>query len=132
MKFETQELNLSELPKIDIAAAKVASLSTEAAVSTFSHKEEMLSDRPSRDQVAIRNKEREMRIKELSIKLKTPSGLSDLEEEPAYMRRKVNLDTVKNSNESTVSRFSLNETVDENGQKRVELRDNPFLHDNVD
>ena len=73
-----------------------------------------------------------MRIKEFTIKLKTPSGLSDLEEEPAYLRRKVNLESVKSSNESTVSRFSLNETVDENGQKRVELRDNPFLHDNVD
>ncbi len=132
MKFEAQDLNPSELPKIDLTQAKAASVSTEAVVNTFSHKEEMLSDRPTRNEVTIRNKEREMRIKELSIKLKTPSGLSDLEEEPAYMRRKVNLDTVKNSNESTVSRFSLNETVDENGQKRVELRDNPFLHDNVD
>ena len=29
--------------------------------------------------------------------------------------------------------FSVNEEVDENGERRIELRDdNPFLHDNVD
>ncbi|MEN9638539.1 MAG: hypothetical protein RLZZ262_407, partial [Bacteroidota bacterium] len=107
--------------------------SIEAQVdAALSHREDVMTDRPTRSEINIRNKEREMRIKEFTIKLKTPSGLSDLEEEPAYLRRKVNLDAVKNSNESTVSRFSLNETVDENGQKRVELRDNPFLHDNVD
>jgi len=132
MKFEAMEAPINEVPQVDLTQAKAASLQNEATPASFSHKEELVSDRPSRNEVNIRNKEREMRIKEFTIKLKTPSGLSDLEEEPAYMRRKVNLENVKNSNESTVSRFSLNETVDENGQKRVELRDNPFLHDNVD
>jgi cell division protein FtsZ len=132
MKFETQEVSALDTPSVDFTQAK-ASGSVEAQVDTsLSHREDVMTDRPTRSEINIRNKEREMRIKEFTIKLKTPSGLSDLEEEPAYLRRKVNLDAVKNSNESTVSRFSLNETVDENGQKRVELRDNPFLHDNVD
>jgi cell division protein FtsZ len=131
MKFESQE-SLTELPQVDLTQAKAASVNSGATAVSFTHREEVMTDRPTRNEVNIRNKEREMRIKEFTIKLKSPSGLSDLEEEPAYMRRKVNLDNVKSSNESTVSRFSLNETVDENGQKRVELRDNPFLHDNVD
>ncbi|MEN9348117.1 MAG: hypothetical protein RLZZ77_1628 [Bacteroidota bacterium] len=92
-----------------------------------------ISDRPARTELLARNKERELRIREFTQKLKTPSGLNDLESEPAYMRRKVALDNVKGSGESSVSRFALNESVDENGEKRIELRDNnPFLHDNVD
>jgi cell division protein FtsZ len=92
-----------------------------------------VQDRPKRADLAVRNKEREGRIREFTMKLKTPSGLNDLESEPAYMRRKVMLDNVKNSGESSVSRFTLSETTDEHGNKRAELRDNnPFLHDNVD
>jgi cell division protein FtsZ len=132
MKFEPQEALPQETPQVDLTHAKAESELSQAALSALQYKEEVMTDRPSRNEVTIRNKEREMRIKEFTIKLKTPSGLSDLEEEPAYMRRRVNLENVKGSSESVVSRFSLNETVDENGQKRVELRDNPFLHDNVD
>jgi cell division protein FtsZ len=92
-----------------------------------------VSDRPNRSEVMVRNKERESRIREFTVKLKTPSGLNDLESEPAYMRRKINLDNVQHSSESTVSRFTLSESTDEYGNKKVELRDNnPFLHDNVD
>jgi cell division protein FtsZ len=95
--------------------------------------EEQLSDRPARTELLARNKERELRIREFTQKLKSPSGLNDLESEPAYMRRRVALDNVKSSGESSVSRFALNESIDENGEKKVELRDNnPFLHDNVD
>jgi cell division protein FtsZ len=101
---------------------------------TLKLKEESdISDRPARVELQQRNKEREMRIRELSIKLKTPSGVNDLESEPAYVRRKVSLENVAHSSESSVSRFTLSETTDEAGNKKVELRDNnPFLHDNVD
>ena len=110
--------------------------STEAVSSTdhlMMKEDSQISDRPARTELLARNKERELRIREFTQKLKTPSGLNDLESEPAYMRRKVALDNVKGSGESSVSRFALNESVDENGEKRIELRDNnPFLHDNVD
>ena len=43
------------------------------------------------------------------------------------------LSDVPNSADSTMSRYTLNEETDENGERRVELRrNNPFLHDNVD
>ncbi len=74
-------------------------------------------------------KEREERLKSLSIQLKTPEGLADLEKQPAYVRRKVNLNPVPASNESQVSRFTLNET----GDKKTQIKsNNSFLHDNVD
>ena len=77
--------------------------------------------------------ERIARIKELSSKLKTPSGLSDLEAEPAYKRRAVNLDDVPHSSDNTVSRFTISEETTEDGEKKTGLRgNNSFLHDNVD
>jgi cell division protein FtsZ len=77
--------------------------------------------------------ERITRIKELSMKLKTPSGIADLENEPAYKRRQVNLETTPHSSENTVSKYTLSEEEGENGDKKTEIKpNNSFLHDNVD
>lgn len=93
----------------------------------------VMSDRPTREELTARNKEREQRIRELTMKLKTPSGLTDLENEPAYKRRGIALDNTPHSSESQVSRFSLNEEETPEGNHEMKLRDNnPFLHDNVD
>lgn len=95
--------------------------------------EDMEDERPSREELMSKNKERESRIKELTFKLKTPSGLADLEDEPAYKRRNVTLDNVPHSSESQASRYSLSEEESEEGEKKAKLKDNnSFLHDNVD
>jgi cell division protein FtsZ len=87
-------------------------------------------DRSSINQLQI---ERSDRIKQICMKLKSPGGLNTLEDEPAYMRKKVVLDSPPASNESQASRFGISETTDLNGEKRYGLSDNnPFLHDNVD
>ena len=75
-----------------------------------------------------RNKDRIARLKELSMKLRTPSGIHDLETEPAYLRKKQALDAVPHSSESQVSRYTLGE---ENGEPQIKAN-NSFLHDNVD
>ena len=81
----------------------------------------------------MRNREREQRIREISMKLKTPSGLVDLENEPAFKRRNVRLDDTPHSSDSSVSKFALGEEEDEAGNKRAQLRDdNSFLHGQVD
>ena len=88
---------------------------------------------PSREEMMSRNKEREGRIKEISMKLRTPSGISDLEDTPAYVRRNVNLDNTPHSSDSSVSKFALGEEEDESGNKQARLKDdNSFLHNNVD
>jgi len=80
-----------------------------------------------------RANDRIMRLKDLSLKLRTPSGISDLESEPAYKRRQVNLDDVPHSSESQVSRFTLSEEEGEDGEKKAGIKpNNSFLHDNVD
>ncbi|MDB9725112.1 cell division protein FtsZ [Salibacteraceae bacterium] len=77
--------------------------------------------------------ERMARLRNLSMQLKTPSGISSLEGQPAFKRRSIELDDVAASDVSQVSRLSINETEDENGEKKTEIKsNNSFLHDNVD
>ena len=76
----------------------------------------------------IEAREREERLREISIKLRTPSGLTKLEEEPAYKRNKIDLEETIHSSEDEVSHFSLEEKDD-----NILLNDNnSYLHDNVD
>ena len=90
-------------------------------------------DRVSPEEQQRQQNERAQKIREMSLKLKTPSGISDLENEPAYKRREVNLDNTPHSSESNVSRYTLSEDEDENGEKKPQIRpNNSFLHDRVD
>ena len=76
----------------------------------------------------IEAREREDRLREISIKLRTPSGLTKLEEEPAYKRNNIDLEETVHSSEDEVSSFTLEEKDDD-----IILNDNnSFLHDNVD
>lgn len=76
-----------------------------------------------------RSKDRVNKLRELSIKIKSTAGLSELENEPAYKRKNVQFSEVTPSSESHISRFSLAE----NEENQTELKsNNSFLHDNVD
>ena len=130
----TGEATLVNLEEIESTLQEVVTAQkTESEVTaTLDHKTETQTHRPTRAELNSRNKEREMRIREFTLKLKTSNGLQELESEPAYSRKRVSLDTPTPSHESNVARFSLQESLDENGRKKIELKDNPFLHDNVD
>ena len=79
------------------------------------------------------SQERLQRIKKATQKLRSPLGLNEMENEPAYKRRNVELDDVKQSSDPSISRYTLWEDEDENGEKKSGLSDNnSFLHDNVD
>lgn len=87
----------------------------------------------SREELAARNQERMQRVSEISNRLRTPSGLTKLEDEPAYMRRNVKLDDQPHSSQSSVSKFTLFGEEDENGNVRAQLReDNSYLNKKVD
>ena len=78
-------------------------------------------------------KDRMARLRNLSSMLKSPSGIANLETEPAFKRRAIDLDEVTPSSESQVSRFTLSESEDQDGDKKVDIKsNNSFLHDNVD
>ena len=72
--------------------------------------------------------ERVSRIQEYTSKLKKAEGISEFENEPAYIRRNINLNNAAPSNEESFSRFGLSN----DSEGRTGLRNNNFLHDNVD
>lgn len=83
------------------------------------------------DEQLKRSQERMKKLKSISFKMKTPSGIKDLEDEPAYLRKDVTLDDVPHSSESSVSRYTLSN--DDENENKAQLKDNnSFLHDNVD
>lgn len=85
----------------------------------------------SREEQIRLAQERIKKLKELTLKMKTPEGLAHLEKESAWQRKQLNLqnDGTNPSKDSQVSRYTLG--TDEN--KNIEIRpNNSFLHDNVD
>jgi cell division protein FtsZ len=75
-----------------------------------------------------RTQERLSKIQEFTAKLKKADGIAEFENEPAFVRRNINLDQSLRSTEESVSRFGV--AMNENGE--AVLRNNNFLHDNVD
>ena len=69
------------------------------------------------------------KIQEYTNKLKKAEGIIEFENEPAYIRRNIQLDEKKFSSEGSVSRFGVSK--DENGEGKLR-GGNSFLHDNVD
>jgi cell division protein FtsZ len=91
------------------------------------NREQVRSQSEVEDQL-LKTKERILRLKELSMKLRSSNGLQEIETEPAYKRKQMILEDTPHSSESHVSRFTLS-----NEDGVTELRpNNSFLHDNVD
>ena len=77
----------------------------------------------------IEAREREDRLRDISIKLRTPSGLTRLEDEPAFKRNNINLEDNMHSSEDNISHYTLTES---DNDKLILKDNNPYLHDNVD
>ena len=78
------------------------------------------------EELAQRNAQRQQNIEERTKRLRTPNGLTELESEPAFKRRNIQLEPTTSSSDSQATRLSIDE---ETGGLKT---DNPFLHDNVD
>ena len=86
-------------------------------------------DTISREEQIKLAQERIRKLKEITLKMKSPEGLAALEKQTAFERKNISLENKTPSTESTISRFTLTETED----KKIEIRpNNSFLHDNVD
>lgn len=80
-----------------------------------------------RDKFLERERKRRERLRNNRVKLSNPQAIIELENEPAYLRRGVNLDNVPDSKEGPHSTWSIND------DDELEVRGgNSFLHDNVD
>src|SRR5690554_7045514 len=78
-----------------------------------------------------RTQERLERIRNYTSHLNSAEGLSELEREPAFKRRKINLDENVSSSSDVTSRYEVSDP--KNSDNKTTLRGtNSFLHDNVD
>ena len=75
-----------------------------------------------------RSAERRLRMKEFNYKF-NKSKIDDIENEPAYKRRGIELENKNYSDDNEISRTSI--TLDENDDVKIR-KNNSFLHDNVD
>ncbi len=134
MKFNVEEtVNHDVFNVVGFGESEVSAENRAVAPEASMNLKERATDSVDRSSINQLQIERSDRIKQICMKLKSPGGLNSLEDEPAYMRKKVVLDSPPASNESQASRFGISETTDLNGEKRYGLSDNnPFLHDNVD
>lgn len=92
--------------------------------------EEQVTSVLSQEEQQERARERMERIQAYTAKLKSSTGISDLEKEPAYKRKNIQIDDVPHSSEESMSKFTLSE--DQDGEKGGLRENNSFLHDNVD
>ena len=84
----------------------------------------------SREEQIRLAQERIKKLKELTLKMKTPEGLAHLEKESAWQRKQISIENNSTpSTESQVSRYTLGK--DENNNTEIRPN-NSFLHDNVD
>lgn len=76
---------------------------------------------------AERDLKRRERQRSMGLKLNNPQTVNELENEPAFLRRGVNLDNVPDSEEPVLSKWTISD------DEQPEFREgNSFLHDNVD
>ena len=84
----------------------------------------------SREEQIRLAQERIKKLKELTLKMKTPEGLAHLEKESAWQRKQISIENNSTpSTDSQVSRYTLGK----DNKNNTEIRpNNSFLHDNVD
>jgi cell division protein FtsZ len=70
---------------------------------------------------------RRERLRQMNTRMTSPQNIADLESEPAYLRRGMNIENPQHSSEPVVSRWSISE----DGEPHIK-ENNSYLHDNVD
>ncbi len=103
----------------------------------------ILKEKPAREVIEERNqpvaetpdisrnaaKDRVNKLRSLSFKLTSPAAINELEKEPAYLRRGINLKDVDHSSDSNLSSYYL-ESSEDPEQLPTLKKNNSFLHDN--
>ena len=72
------------------------------------------------ENLKIESRERESRLRAISQQLRTPSGLTKLEDVPAYKRNNIELEDISNVNDTEISTF----TLEDDGKNKPELNEN--------
>jgi len=79
------------------------------------------------------DRRRRERLRTARVKLNNPQAINELENEPAYKRRGVNLDNVPHSSDEQMSNWTISDNdMDIEDEGPTFRENNSFLHDNVD
>ena len=90
------------------------------------------SSNVSEEEHRRRIEERVARVRELNLRLRSDRDISNLEREPAYIRKNIPLEQGP-SGDAHVIRYTLSEEIDVDGNRRIELkRGNAHLHESTD
>ena len=117
---------LQEDPKLEMKTV-VLEMDDEQEVETL----RTLDSNPkvSSDNMKVEARERENRLRAISQQLRTPSGLTNLEDIPAYKRNEIELDETSHSAVNEISTYTLSDGKNNSTELK---QNNSFLHDNVD
>ncbi|MEI8135729.1 MAG: cell division protein FtsZ [Bacteroidota bacterium] len=108
---------------------EVTSEETNVVSNKITEEPTFIQDTISREEQIKLAQDRIRKLKDITLKMKSPEGLAALEKQTAFERKNISLEHKTPSTESSVSRFTLGESDD----KKIEIRpNNSFLHDNVD
>lgn len=121
--------NETNLPIVEFTFNTVKDEEVKTPVNDVQEDIESLSTGISREEQIRLAQERIRKLKDITLKMKSPEGLAALEKQTAFERKNIVLENKTPSTESSVSRYTLSEGDD----KKIEIRpNNSFLHDNVD
>lgn len=101
--------------------------------SQYSYQEPFVNKGKTEDEHETRKKRLEEerkrieRQRNVSVKLNNPQVVNELESEPAYLRRGINLDDVPDAESPTYSKWTISDD-----EEPVIRANNAYLHDNVD
>lgn len=132
----TQETNITEetetnLPIVEFTFNTIKDEEVKKPANETKQEQAMTTNQEtvSREEQIKLAQERIRKLKDITLKMKSPEGLAALEKQTAFERKNIVLENKTPSTESSVSRYTLSEGDD----KKIEIRpNNSFLHDNVD
>lgn len=112
IEAETEELNIEMIDDTAVEAEQ----------------ETLHNEALTREQQILVAKDRIKKLKEISLKIRTPQGLAEFEKQSAFERRQGQPENRTPSAESEVSRYTIDQ---QNGTLQIRPN-NGFLHDHVD
>ncbi len=119
----------TNLPIVEFTFNTIKDEEVKTPVSQVAENSTTSQDAISREEQIRLAQERIRKLKDITLKMKSPEGLAALEKQTAFERKNIVLENKTPSTESSVSRYTLSEGDD----KKIEIRpNNSFLHDNVD
>lgn len=134
----TSNDNVINTPTLKIEFTEESEMREEQVENDYELKEKPVKEMMEQKNVPINShpdlsngasKDRVSKLRNLSMKLSNPAAISEMEKEPAYLRRNTTMKDVQHSSESNVSPYYVENSDDPNKPGALK-KNNSFLHGN--